>query len=87
MRDINRRTFVSTGAAFLTTTASLLLLQEATGATREALAHPLRESERLPSPSHHHTLEETLAMEGHSMGRDMKLVFNSARIVMPSAFR
>ncbi len=57
MSDINRRTFVTTGASLLATGASLMLLQGAEAATHDTAARPSAKG---------------TAMDTHHMGEEMQ---------------
>ena len=71
MPNMNRRTFVTTVATFLATSASVMLLREAT-ATAQETAHDLMREPHGPShQSDHHTAREAITMEGHPMGEEM----------------
>jgi hypothetical protein len=55
MSDINRRTFVTTGASLLATGASVMLWRGAEAATQEAPSHPSAKGAAMEG---HHTSEE-----------------------------
>lgn len=71
MPDINRRTFVTTGAVLLATGTSMLLPREANAATHDTAHDPTRESDALLQPTLPHTSGKAISMDEHHLTEDM----------------
>lgn len=72
MSDISRRTFMTTGASLVATSASLMMLREVGAATHDGGHDPRHEPHRHPESSVLHTSGEATTMQGHHMSEDMQ---------------